>query len=285
MGSVFEQQGNRTIGLANSGKDFTAQRMFHAVGYADELQVRSEFGGGTMPALGDEHPAAQGLFAAEFEIALVAGHADVWSVKFIYKTSTFQGSDQDPEEPETPTTPGYVEITANTSTEFIDIYRNNPTNLPADGEPLSVNMPSDADIGGTPVAAGGAPVSAPNFKVEIGVGVTERFTDIRFDNIRENVGKRVEETLYFGGQSSASELTLPAHKTLYLGANATRTGVNLAKVNHRFLVDENFHMRFVCYRNIHSDMELDDTTFAPRFVVPVQPFPNKFNARILSVHF
>jgi len=285
MAGIHEQTTERTLGLVNNGAEFQGTRTFICTGFSGERFVIARFGGGGLPALGDEHPDQREIFACEYSIRLITGHNDVWEVKFTYKSSSYEegGGGDDPSDPITPTTPGFVEITTNTLTEFIPIYRNNPDNLPIEGMPTG--NPEEDDIGGTPAVYGGAPVSAANYKIEINVGVVERYTDIHFQNITQFVGQRLSKTLFFGGQGSASTLSLPAHKTLYIGANTQRTGVNLGRVNHRFIIDERFHCRFVSYRNLQGEEEPEEADAAPRIVYPVQPFPNLFNALLLSVHF
>jgi len=285
MSGIHEQTTERTLGLVNNGGEFQATRTFICTGFSAERFVIARFGGGGLPKIGDEHPDQREIFACEYQIRLITGHNDVWEVKFTYKSSVYNegGGGDDPADPITPTTPGFVEINTNTLTEFIPIYRNNPDPLPEDGLPSG--NPEDDDIGGTPAVYGGAPISAANYKIEINVGVVERYTEIQFYEIRYGVGRRLRKTLFFGGQGSASQLVLPAYKTLYIGANTQRTGVNLGRVNHRFVIDENYHCRFVAYRNLQGEEEPEEADAAPRIVYPVQPFPKTFNALDLSVHF
>lgn len=210
-----------------------ATRSFFFDGYADELTViRNGFGssvtgvgGGTVvvPKLRDKHPLFQQLYAYKYDLTKESGGSDQWRATFYYRRyepltrTDSAGLTLGPE------TVNFSDVSARCTGSFVDVYRAN-VSMPSNGEP------TDGDIGGTPVDAGGVPTSIMRTQYELTVNVTKNGNELT--GFSESVGKRCRTDV----------VGLEGAAVVYLGAQIQRIGTNLFSVSHTYLFDSQYHL-------------------------------------------
>lgn len=210
-----------------------ATRSFFFDGYDSELSViRNGFGstvtgigGGTVvvPKLRDKHPIFNNIFAYKYDLTKEPGGADQWRATFSYRQyapitrTDSSGLTLGPE------TVDFADVSARCTGSFQDVYRAN-VSIPTNGEP------TDGDIGGEPVDAGGVPTSVMRTQYEFTVNVTKNGDSVT--GFSDSVGKRC----------TSDVLGLDGAATVYMGAAVQRIGTNLFSISHTFLFDSMYHL-------------------------------------------
>jgi hypothetical protein len=189
----------------------------------------------------------------------------VWEVQFTYENS--EPGDKLPNEE------GYVQITIDYASEFRDAWRTGPT-IPANGTQTGL------DCGGTPIDKAGVPLSILVRMSDI--TITETVSAASFPErslkIRQARGRR-NSTIFQGA---------PIGQVLYLGANASRIGLEKFSITHKFRQDEFLHMIQSPRRNqlgIVEPVADAQGIFRAGNVDLVQPFPNFADFNLLSENF
>jgi len=228
MPEFIEKIESRSI--QSSGGRGTGTRQFYASDYADPALVFKAFGttvGTTVvPDKGSSYPSIPGLIAKDFTITPVGGQSGVYDVTWTYEmTSTeFLAAPEDAFPSVLPNEVNYVELSSEIRTEFQLAWRSEP-NTPLQGDP-----DPDADIGGTPVDAGGIPTSIMRRRQEL--VLTETVTLVDFANISN----------FTFARNSRKFLGADIGRVLYRGASVRRTGVSVFTIAHSFVDDQFFHL-------------------------------------------
>ena len=273
MPEWIEQLESRSI--ASSGGRGSGNRSFVAAGYTAVKSVYSALGktvgGVRVPKKGDSHPEFPGLIARDFSVQKVAGHADLWTVDWAYEMVTISYT-QAPVNPiETlPNEVGYVELSSEIRAEFALGFRRGP-NLPDDGDPDNLSDP-EADCDGTPIDAGGNPVSLIRRIQEL--TLTETVNQPSFGTYQGLRFKR-NSAEFEGGAIG---------KVMYRGASVRRTGVDVYQVSHSFVLDEEYHLVQQPFVDQEGVPSLDGAGHA-KHVYLIQPFPDKGDFGKLSEQF
>ena len=233
MAKAVELTDGTRISVGDGSVD--AVRTFFFDGYADELAViRGGFGSTVtqigsslntvkVPRLRDKHPLFQQLYAYKYDLTKESGGSDQWRATFYYRRyqpiqrTDSSGLSLGPE------TVDFVDVSARCTGSFTDVYRANVA-IPSDGDP------SEADIGGDPVDAGGVPTSVMRTQYELTVNVTKNGDSLT--GFSESVGKRCTNDV----------IGLDGAATIYKGAAIQRIGTNLFSVSHTFLFDSHYHL-------------------------------------------
>ena len=231
MATAIELTDGTRLSVGDGAAD--AVRTFFLDGYANELLViRNAFGSnpnaigttGTVmvPKLRDKHPLFGELYAYKYDLVKESGGTDQWRATFHYRK--YLPIDRTDSSGLTigPETVNFADVSARCTGSFHDVYR---TNLD-----ISSGDPTDADIGGERVDAGGVPTSVMRTQYEMTVNVTKNGNELL--GFSESVGKRCKNNV----------LGLDGDATLYKGAAIQRIGTNLFSISHTFLFDSEYHL-------------------------------------------
>lgn len=266
MATIVEQSDTRSFS-AQTGK-ITASRTFvifdDAAPLTTPAAVRAFFNSTDLPQIGDAFPGESDIFATNYEIALIPDSSNAWNVKFSYE-NTEPGDLQPIEE-------GYTEISIDYRAEFRDIYRTGP-NVPANGNP------NDQDIGGTPIDAGGSPISKIQRQSELMITEVVSFSSFPARSLLIRAARGCRNSTVFQGA--------PLGQVLYQGASASRIAINKMQIVHRFAQDEFFHLIQSPEKNQEGEPKkvLINSVWRAEKVRFVQPFPNGYDFNTLSENF
>lgn len=266
-------ESTETRSLSESGGRLSGRRSFFVWDDTAPITqpIQIDFGVNGLPDRGDLFPGESEIFAATFEIELVAGSTNTWRVIWNYASNS-GGSIPDSTEPSVPTQPGFVQFSAEVGGVFKDAWRSPPS--------MTYWGPTyaDADISGRKIDCAGEPLSVlvtqTTFQVEETVGnygITNRF--FRY-------------LAYMGARNSSQFLGCPAGTLLYLGASMRRVSISTYSVSHRMLYDQWAHAVQQPKRNSSRQVEVEQSTFPfASWVRWVQPFPITLDFRALSENF
>ena len=257
-----------TRGFSDSGGRVSASRTFRCWDDAAPLtspkMVKDHFGV-ELPDIREEFPDEKLIFATAFSIKHIAESRNVWEVEFTYENT--EPGDKLPNEE------GYIQITIDYAAEFRDAWRSNVT-IPTNGTQTGL------DCGGTPIDKAGVPLSILVRMSDI--TITETVSAASFPErslrIRQARGRR-NSTIFQGA---------PIGQVLYLGANASRIGIEKFSITHKFRQDEFQHMIQSARRNqlgIVEPVADAQGIFRADKVDLVQPFPNFADFNLLSENF
>lgn len=266
--TIIELQ--ETRGLGEKAGKITASRRFAVWDDASAIllpsTVRSLFGTGILPQIGDEFPGETDVFAISYDIRHVADSRNQWEVEFTYE-NTEPGESQPNEE-------GYVEYSLDYSSEFRQAWRAKPNlNIPQFG------TPNQSDIGGIPIDAAGDPISILVRMSSLQITETVSAASIlaRTEVIRLLRARR-NNTVFLGA---------PIGQVLFVGSSARRIAIDKFQITHRFAQDEYMHLvqnalknpeHEVITQNINGVWRAKDVHF-------VQPFPDFGDFNQLSENF
>jgi hypothetical protein len=257
-----------TRGFSDSGGRVSASRTFRCWDDAAPLtspkMVKDHFGV-ELPDIREEFPDEKLIFATAFSIKHIPESRNVWEVQFTYENT--EPGDKLPNEE------GYVQITIDYASEFRDAWRLNPQ-IPTNGTATGENCL------GTPIDKAGVPLSILVRMSDI--TITETVSAASFPErslrIRQARGRR-NSTIFQGA---------PIGQVLYLGANASRIGLEKFSITHKFRQDEFLHMIQSPRRNqlgIVEPVADAQGIFRADKVDLVQPFPNFADFNLLSENF
>lgn len=143
----------------------------------------------------------------------------------------------------------------------------------------ALGIPAQQNIGGTPVDAGGHPVSyiLRQFEVNITLVRDGRF---RPRNLLSFVWKR----------NSTAFLDCEPGSVIYCGANVNRIGERKFQYSHKFVYDQWFHMRQAAMRDMNGEALLGPRPGSPGMSAAedvrfVQPFPDLTELRNIDPLF
>lgn len=266
--TIIELQ--ETRGFGESAGKITASRKFgvwdDGTPITQPSEIRAQFGGGTLPDIGDLFPGETGVYAISYDIRHVSNSRNMWEVEFRYE-NTEPGDSQPNEE-------GYVEYSLDYSAEFREVWRARPNlTIPQFG------TPDQLDIGGTPIDAAGVPrsVQVKMSTLQITETVAGASISARTEVIRLLRGRR-NNTIFLGS---------PIGQCLYLGASARRISIDKFQITHRFAQDEYSHLIQTALRNPQAEVipKIVNGVWRAKTVLFIQPFPDFGDFNALSENF
>lgn len=262
---VHEQLDSRS--LATNGGRLTGTRVFvvwdDASAITEPIQI--ELGANGMPQAGDAFPGENNVFAQTLSYEPIPASNNAWRVTWGYQSGEFVGL--------LPSEEGYLGVHVDWIAEFALFYRVPPGLLLFDG------APTDADIGGKSIDAGGNPLSVAvkRAKLVLEETVSASSMETRAERFFDAVGARNDRPFY--GSATG--------KLLYIGAQSSRTSVSLYSIRHEFLYDRYYHMQQVPRMNPQGRVELEVTANGSYagWVRWIQPFEALANFNNLSENF
>lgn len=281
MATVVELLQSRAI--AKRGGKLTATRSFHVFDTASPITspatIATLFGTQGMPIYGEEFPESPNLVARDYDYALVAGHADLWLVRWEYAEAEFGTSLPEKE----PGQPGYVEISASISAERVQAWRSltygELQTLTKSGGPYALgNSTTKPDIGGDKIDVAGNPLDDVVRQVEI--TITE---------VRSGIPNLLFLLPYTWSRNNTEFLNAPIGQLLYVGANVNRIDINMFQFSHKFILDRWWHMRQLCVTDAEGKPKTQPYGSPPvrraEQVFFVQPFPTTRDFFQMSPNF
>ena len=272
--TVHETQQSRSA--SESGGKITATRTFLVYDDASPIsypgQISDQFGSLGLPAIGDEFPNSEGVYAVSYSIRHVPDQRGMWEVELGYENT--EPGDSQPQEP------GYTEISIEYQAEFREVWRGNPGLLiPTGGNPTTQNT-AGGTCGGDRKDSAGIPLSALVRMSQITITETVLAATV--------VDRSLAIRAIRGSRNSASFQGAPAGQVLYLGANASRIAIDKFQIVHRFAQDEFYHMIQVPVRGPDGQVLLYDSTpgiLQAASVNWVQPFQTQLDFNAISENF
>lgn len=168
-------------------------------------------------------PGEVGIYARSYTLRRRDDGSGVWDLEWSYENG--EPIQLQPQEI------GYTEFSIDWSAEFREAWRTNPgLAIPFDGIPSALV----ADIGGTPIDAGGSPLSVLQYfsVIEFVETVAIETLEARSVNIRLARGRR-NALKFFGADRG---------QVLYKGAKANRVAVDKVRLTHTFAQDQFMHL-------------------------------------------
>lgn len=262
--------------MSSVGGRFTAPRMFSVYRDSPALSSPDEvvllFGSNGLPQKGDLFPGTT-LEAVDYQIRRYEGQTDLFYVEWTYRDASFNGVGTDKQPGET----GYLEVSTEVSASFVPMWRQltrtqflelvAPTGLYPYGNQSSF------DIDGNPVDVAGEPTSVLRRKVTLVVGVTT--------NQKPNLAVASQ---FIGRRNNSIFGGAPQGMVLYTGNSAKRMDAAKWSIEHRFELDEYYHLVQTAYRNPDGRPKLDEDGHAAN-VTFVQPHPDYGNFYAIDPNF
>ncbi len=272
--------------ISKKGGKLSATRSFHVWNDATPIvtpgAIATAFGTNGLPVYGEEFPESPNLLARDYEYARVAGHTDLWLIRWDYAESTIGGTLP----PKEPGQPGYVEVSATISASMVPAWRaltdSELASLVADGGPYPFgSSPTQSDIQGEPIDVAGNPLQDVVRQVEITITET-----------RSGIPNLLFLLPFVWRRNNNNFLNAARGQLLYCGASINRIDINTFTFAHKFVLDRSFHMRqlAVCdaFGNVipmsYPNNPANAREVAAK-VIFVQPFPTYANFFAMSPNF
>jgi len=262
-----ELAGSSQLTLDTSGK-YTAKRSW--IVYDEDggpVNPTEAMAADGMPALGDQHPELETLFAGGWSLQLQEDRADTWQVDWNYTSYSTTYPDLGGDEPIPLGIDGFNMSVAVT---IIDIWKSEPS-IPS--TPATINNPARTDIGGTLVGEGGYPVSMSLPTADISVRVlTSGF--ISGGDAMANVGKR----------NTGTWQGFAAGSVLFTGMNVDQSRDGINNIEYRLAWDYWYHLRQAPERDADGKVTVDASGDPPQInVFFKQPFPETSSFGFLPI--
>ena len=243
--------------------------------------------------MGDPHPDYPTLVAVRVESKRDIDNPLVWRVTFDYETQQLLG------DPSTDVERFSQKWNLAIDAKFRDVYRTSedagadysPFINPPDAGFTLLPLASQPDIGGTPIDSSGKPTS-------ILVREAKLVVDIEIVTDPARAGSYLASLLQYAGRRNQTKFLGAAEGTLvYLGAQTQYLGDNefgtRYAIKHTIAFDEFYHRLQVAQISASRQGKVQlggDVTGSPAgyarhayFVNWVQPFPRKFDFRLLGI--
>jgi len=278
MPSCIELSETRSSATNSNGK-VSASRRFavwdDSTPITTPSTIRDLFGttvGSTaLPDVGEIFPGEIDVFCVSYSIKLVQESRNLWNVDFQYESSEFEPSSE-----KKPDEPGYVEFTTNHTAEFRDAWRVAPGLVfPSQGDAGMNN-----ECGGQKFDTAGEPLSIMRKFTTLEVTETVLLSTLvyRLSLINAARGARNNDNFYGGVPGTF----------LYLGGQSSRISISAARLTHRFLHDDWYHMIQSPSRGPDGRialMSMQDGRRVAESVYWRQPFPSKVSFQSISENF
>jgi hypothetical protein len=256
--------------FSRKGGKLTGTRSFHVWDDASPITspeaLRLLFGSSGLPIDGEAFPQSPNLVAKDYDAAKVAGHSDLWLVRWEYSESGIvQGQLQ-------PADPGYCEISANITAQRVDAWR-----MLTDSELASMTASGgdwaygdgnfDEDIGGVSIDAAGDPLSSVVRQVEITIS-----------EVRLGIPNLSFTLPFVWRRNSNRFLGAPIGQLLYAGCTVNRIDINKFTFDHKFILDRWWHMRQLAVTDAFGKVDTMDigSEENPRAVAATVLFVQEF---------
>lgn len=271
---VYEQQETRSDSFAD-GRE-TGTRKFRVYDDATQITttetIRKAFGGGSLPAIGDEFPGSTTMFARSFSITHVPDSLGLWEVEFSYEN--VEPGEYQPQEI------GYTEISIEYAAEFRLLWRSDPGLLiPSFGTPTTPGT-DPGTCQGTPIDAAGDPTSVLVRSSTITITETVAASTMADRSLRIRALRGTRNLTQFQGAAIG--------QVLYLGAGASRVSLDKFQITHRFSQDQYMHLIQSPVKGPDSQVLLKESSpgiLTARGVNWRQPFPTFGEFNLLSENF
>ncbi len=274
-------------------KSTTKRRFVVSSDTAGELDTDYQAIRFTRVRMGDPHPDYPTLVAVRVESKRDVDNPLVWRVVFEYETQQLLG------EPSTEVEQFSQKWNLAIDAKFRDVYRTSedagadfsPFVNPADAGFTLLPLASQPDIGGKPIDSGGKPTS-------VLVREAKLIVDIEIVTDPSKAGSYLASLLQYAGRRNQGKfLGAPEGTLVYLGAQTqylgdTEFGTRYG-IKHSIAFDEFYHRIQVAQLSSIKQGQVQlgaDDTSAPAgyanhaFKVNwVQPFPRKFDFRLLGI--
>jgi len=236
----------------------TATRKFliyDDVGAADDTDISTVVLFESLPQIADLHPDIPNLRVTKRNVTRTEERSDAYNINYSYEYM-----------PDEPDGIALVSESSEVTGQFVDVWRTKPT------RPISLNNPSDDDIGGVKIDQAGTPTSILLKQQTYQTSFTH-YGSIPVGTLYSATGKR-NRTAWNGFEAGF---------LVYLGVSyQTKTASSYTRTD-KFLYDDFAHLRQIVYSfdgDLNPKLDTDGHADVIRFV---QPFPEVTNFDNLNI--